>query len=288
MTPQDLLLAIVAAPTSVALVAALLVRPLGERRPRLRDAVLALGVAAGFGLGLWWLDVRPALPLAPHESAWTWVVWIAVAGALLGSALPAWRPAGASAVLVRWAFATSAVWLVLRPLVPHAYSALGAFARAAAWGAAAAFLGTALALHTARGGGPASLLPLLLAFLGAGFVLLEGGLSPVMADAALVLGAAAMATAFLARARGGPALPTTAALVVAPTLTAFLAAGHAYLNSGSVVRVPLVAPLLVLAAASAVLVPRPRWAFGVALVLAVGAALLVVRHDEAFLMTDGV
>jgi hypothetical protein len=287
MSSQELLVAIAVVPTAVATVAAFVARPLGERRPRTRDAVLALGVAVGFALGLAWLGVRPDFPLASHESAWTWVVWIAAAGALLGAALPPTRPAGASVVLLRWAFATLAVWLVLRPLVPHVYSGLDAALRAAAWGAGATLLGTALSVNAVRGGGVVSLLPLLFAFLATGLVLLEGGLSPMMADAAIALGAATMATVFLVRVRGGPALPAAASHAVAPTLTAFLAAGHAYLNSGTVVRLPLHGTLLVLAAASAVLVPRPRWAVAVSLVFSVAAALLVLRFDEPFLMIDG-
>lgn len=287
MTAQDLLLAIAAAPTLVAGAAAVAARAIGANRARVRDGVLALGLAGGFALGLWWLGVRPSLPLAPYESAWSWVLWIAAAGAVLGALSGLVRRSAALHFIDRWAYGTAAVWLVLAPLAPHRLTAFEAFGRAAAWGAGSAFLATALVVHARRESRPASYLPLLLAFLAAATLLLEGGLAPPMADAALALGAATMATVFCARLRSGPPLPAAAGYVVAPAFTALLAAGHGYLNAGPTVRIPVIGPILVLAAASAVLIPRPRWAFALALVLAVGACLLVLRFDEGFLLIDG-
>ena len=278
------LLSLALVPALAALAAAAGARALQRTMPRAADALLAFGLAAGFVVALHLVGTRPSLPLETFDDAWTWVVWIAPAGAVLGAAILLARLPEIPAIVVRWAFGTGAVWLIVRPLVPHALSLAEALTRAGAWGAGAALLATALARRAAGGARLSVVLPLLVALAGATGVLLVGGPSPVMAQAGLALTAAVAAAALLAGWARVPVVPVAAAPAVATTFTGLLAGGHAYLAHGSDPRFPLPSALLLLAAGCCVLVPRWRWGLAAALALVAGAAALSVRTEEPLLV----
>jgi hypothetical protein len=273
-------LALTLVPALAALAAAAWARPLAGRAPRTADALAGLGLAAGFVLALHLVGTRPSLPLDVSDDAWAWVVWIAAAGALLGAAMLAARLPESAAIVVRWAFGAGAMWLILRPLVPHALSLGEALTRAGAWGAGAALLTTALARRARDGARGSIAVPLVVAVLGTAVVLLVGGPSTVMAQAGLALTTSVAITAALAGWARVPVGPLAAAPAVAAALTGLLAGGHAYLAHGSNPRFPLTCALLLFAASCCILVPRWRWGLAAALALVGGAAALSVRWDE--------
>lgn len=87
--------------------------------PRGARAVMALGLASAFCIGLSRIEPWPGLPLAAGESAWLWTAWIAVGAGLLaaiGHAVKLPLAARAVAALVLGALAT---WLLAGPFIPH-------------------------------------------------------------------------------------------------------------------------------------------------------------------------
>jgi hypothetical protein len=270
-----------AAALAAALLAAFAARRFAARHPGRADALLALGLACGFVASMHAVDARPSFPLDVSDDAWLWVVWIVPAGALLGASALGASPRPASSAVVHFAFGTGAVWLVLRPLVPHALPLGVALLRAALCGAAVALLAGLLA-HRARQGVRAALtLPLVLALAGATYVLLSGAVSLELAEAALALACGVAATAALAPWARVPSVPVAAAPAIAGGYVALLAAAHASLNHGSTPRFPAACALLLFGAACCAFLPRWRWGVVAALACVAGAAALSVRWDEA-------
>ena len=278
MDPLDLFLRVGLLPAAVCAVLALAARA-ARRAPRLRDAAVALALAAGFCAALYATGSRPSLPLAPSDDAWKWVFWLAPAGAALGIAGSFARAGRIEGLLLRWAAGAGASWLVLRALVPHAVAVPEALGRAAAGGLVAAGVWTALLIAAGRSGRPAlvGLGPLLVAVLGTASVLLRNGSSVTMTEAAGALAACVGSTAALTWLRGGAPLPAAAAPAVALVFVGLLLGAHAYLNFGDVVGFPLPTALLLAAAAACVALPRPWLATGVALLLAVLASVVASR-----------
>jgi hypothetical protein len=267
--PVDALLRPVALSGGICAATALLGQVVARRSPRAGDALVAAGVAAGFMAGLAASGIRPSLPPAPSEDAWTWVFWLAPGAGLVGVVDAAIRGALIPRILARTLVGALGAWLVIAPLVPHALSTAGALTRVAVAGIAAAALWTALSTAAERRAKASLALPVVVALVATSGILLEAGRSLVMATTAGVLATCVAATA-LVRSRGDvSSLSATAAPIVAVVLVALLAGAHAYLAYGTVVRFPAESGLSLVAAAASALVRR--WPLSTALAVALSA-----------------
>ncbi len=283
MRPIDALLRLVLLPAAVCVGAALLGALVSRRSARARDALLALGLAAGFVAALSACGVRPSLPLAVSDSTWQWVVWLAPAGALLGIGLGSVRVPPLAALGLRALLGSAAAGLILRPLIPHAVAAGEAIGRAAVAGVAVAVLWTTSERAT-RAGRCASAVAAWLVALTAGAALLyQFGSASVMAAAALALAVAVAVTALCAWWARVPVLPSTVAPALALAFVGLLVAGHATLNHGSRVLVPPASVGLLAASAACGCVPRWPLALGLAVVAAGTAAWLAYASVGAWL-----
>jgi len=283
MRPLDALLRLVLLPGAVVVAAALLGALVGRRSPRARDALRALGLAAGLVAALAACGVRPRFPLAVSDSTWQWVVWLAPAGALLGIALGPVRLPPVAALALRALLGAAGAWLILRPLIPHAVGPWEAIGRAAAAGVAVAALWTLSERAIRTGKGASAVAAWLVALLAGAGVLYQFGSATVMAAAALALAAAVAVTAACASRSRAPVLPPGVAPALSLAYVGLLVAAHATLNHGSRVLVP---PESVgLLAASAACGGLPRWplALGLALVAAGAAAWLAHASVGAWL-----
>lgn len=222
----------------------------GPRRPRVRDALSALGLAAGFVAALVACGVRPRFPLAVSDSTWQWVVWLVPAGALLGIGLDSVRVPRAVALLLRALLGSAAAWLILLPLMPHAVTTGEAIGRAAVAGMAVAVLGTVSERADRAGTGASSVAAWLVALLTGAGVLYQFGSASVMAAAAFVLAVLVAVTALCARPARAPVLPATVAPALALAFVGLLVAGHATLNHGSRVLFPAETAILLAASAA--------------------------------------
>lgn len=282
MDPLDALVRLVLLPGAICAAAALLGASLARRRPRARQAILALGLAVGFTAALHAYGVRPRFPLAVSDDAWQWVAWLAPAGALAGIGLSFVRLPSAAAFLVRATLAAVGAWLLLRPLVPHALERGPALLRSAVAGIAVALL-SGLSERAARAERRVALpVAWLVALTGVAGVLLQYGSSAVMAQAAGALATCVGATATFAWRSKGPLLPPQAAPVLALVLVGLLVAAHGYLNYGDRVKVPLETVGLLVASAACAAVRRWPLALALALLAAgAGAWCAHLRADVA-------
>ncbi|MCA9316274.1 MAG: hypothetical protein H6806_03885 [Planctomycetes bacterium] len=87
--------------------------------PRGARAVLALGLASAFCVGLSRIEAWPSLPLAAGESAWLWTAWIAVGAGVLAAIGHAVKVPLAARAVVALLFGGLATWLLAGPFVPH-------------------------------------------------------------------------------------------------------------------------------------------------------------------------
>ncbi len=272
MNPIEALLALVVWPGGVCAAAALVGWLATGRFPRLRDAVVAIGLAGGFVASMYVIGVRPRFPLAPSEDAWQWVIWLAPAGAVLGILETSLRVPASVRVIARAAAGFGAAWLLLSPLVPHALDRDTAFEWAGMSAVATAALWSVLADDAPRASRLSLVLPLIVALPVAGAILIAFGHFAVGGQAALALATCVGATAtFGFLRRGAPLVPSAAAPVVALVFTGLLASSLGSLNYGATIRFPLAAAVLLVASASCA-VARSWMTALVLAVLAAGAA----------------
>jgi hypothetical protein len=268
----DALLRLVLLPGALVAVAAGLGRLLFPRAEGARDAVLAAGLATGFALALASIGVRPDLPLATSDPAWSWVAWFAAAGALLGAGEILSPRSRAVARALRALLGAAAAWLILTPLVPHAM-APGARVAAVAVGALlGAGLWTVLLDASRRGARAALAGPVLLALFATSVVLLLYGRSAVMAQATgALLSGVGVAVAVRLRSPGA-LLPVSVAPVVSLVLVGLCVAAWGYLNHASSTRFPIETGVLLVASAATPVLRKTSLALGAAVLLAAAAA----------------
>jgi hypothetical protein len=225
-------------------------------RPRARGALLALGVGLAFSGALWACGVRPSLPLAPGEDAWTCLVWIAPAVALLASLpLPETARTVASIAAMAW---------VVEPLLATAWP------RALVAGAVAAAAWAALSRERAHRA--LALLPPLLALPAAFW---WWGRSVAFAGSAAILAVAVLPVAPLLRTAHAPAG------VAAVVFVGLVLSGVAYLDYGATTRFPWPAALLLAAAPLFALARRRAVAAGGSWVTILAALAVLARQDAA-------
>lgn len=282
MNPTEVLLRLVLWPAGVAVAAALLGWIAGRWSARAREAILALGLAAGFGAALLAFDVRPDLPLRVSEAAWWWVFWFAGAGAILGVFETLVRLPLAVRGVLRAAASFGASWLLLQPLVPHALAADAHLEWAAIAGLATTVLWSVLADEAPRPSRLSLVLPLAVALPAAAAICHLYGKSALFAQAlgALAVGVGATAALALPR-RDARLLPAAAAPVVALVFAGMLTASVGYLNFGGVVRFPLASALLLLGSAGCASVRSWKTALFFALAAAGAAGWFAYVHAAA-------
>lgn len=281
MDPLRILLGLVLLPGAICAVAAVLGWVVGRRSARGREAVRSLGIGAAFVASMFALEMGPEFPLRPSEDGWLWVVWIGAGGALLAVVEALVRAPLFVRTPVRFAAVFGGVWLLARPLMPHAL-AHDAFVRYAATASACAtLLWSVLADARPRVSRVSLVVPVLVALPGAAAILAAYGHSLRLGMAVGALGVAVGATAILGwRRKDAPLLPPAAAAVIAPVFVGVLAAAPLYLNFGTIVAFPpIVALLLVLSAACGVF---RSWKVALILaVLLVGGAAVVAGVNDA-------
>jgi len=238
----------------------------GARSATARDTLVALGVAVAIAGSVEALGARPRLPPAAHENAWTWVFWIAPLGLLAGLLETRARAPLAAAFALRAIVAAACAWVVLVPVVPARFGVVSAVARALGAGVLGAATWTAIDLRARReGGGAPAAWPFAVSAFAASLAMAAIALSPRLAGVTGAIGLSALATAALAPLRGGAALPSASAPVLALTFVAMLVAGNVYLEDLS-----LPAAVCFALAPLAVLVPRRT----LAALFAAGAVVL--------------
>lgn len=285
MDPIEALLALVVRPGGACAIAALLGFAIARRQPRLRDAILALGIAGGFVAALHALDVRPRFPLAPSEDAWTWVVWIAPAAAVLGIVETSVRAPLAVRVVARAACGFGAAWLLLAPFrasltdeTALEWMAISAVASTTLW--------TVLADASPRPSRLSLVIPPALVLAASGAILALLAHFALAGEAAGALGVCVGATAVFGwLRRDAPLLPAAAAPVVALVFVGLLVSTLVAVNYGSVVRFPLVSAVLLVAGVAAAAAKGWKTALVLAL-LAAGAAGWFAHVREAAAVAD--
>ncbi len=282
MNPIDALLRIVLLPAGICAVAALLGWIAGRWSTRVRDGLLAVGVAVGFGAALYAFDIRPELPLKVSQDAWWWVVWFAGAGAILGIFETLIRLPLAPRVVLRAAAGFGAAWLLLKPLVPHALAADLHLEWSAMSGAAAAALWSVLADDTPRPSRLSLVLPLAVALVGGAAILALYGHSFLYAQTLGAMAVCAGTTAALSLPRrDARLLPAAAAPVVALVFVGMLTASIGYLNVGGSVNFPFASAVLLVASAGCASVRSWKSALALALLAAGAAGWFAYVHDAA-------
>lgn len=275
--PLEEFLRVVALPGGIAGGAALLGRVAFAGKPRVRDALLALGVGLGTLAGLWALGHRPSFPLAAREDGWLWAVWVAPAAALLGIAGALLAVPEGVRIPVRVAAGVGAAWLVLMPMVGTEWGqvpAKEALLRAGVAGLLSGGIATGIAWRARKPAGFSTAIPLLVTLAATGYCVADRAGFLYIGEAAGILASCVGAVALLSRPRTGPALPRAVAPGIALFLVALLVGAHAYLNPGSIVRFPASSGLLLAGAAMTAPI-RPWWlATAISAGLAAGAILL--------------
>ena len=215
--------------------------------------------------------MRPGLPLAPSEDAWTWVFWLAPFGASLAVAetlapgRDAWRWP------LRVAAGSVAAWLVVRPFVPHAVSTVAALVRCLGAGVVTALVWGAIAQGASRGGRLATALPPVIAASAAAAIALEFASAAVLALALGTLASSTATTALLAGRGPRPLLPVAAGGAFAVPFVVLLLAADPDLSYGS--RVTFLPAACLAGSAACAAIRRPWVAAGAGAALAGGAAI---------------
>jgi hypothetical protein len=279
MNPIDALLRIVLLPAGICAAAALLGWIAAKRSNWARDVILAIGVAVGFGAALYAFDIRPSLPLLVSEAAWWWVVWLAGAGAMLGTFETLVRAPLAVKVIVRAAASFGAAWLVLKPLVPHALSTDLLLEWSAVAGAGTAALWSVIVDDTPRPSRLSLVLPLAVALVAGTVIVAVYGPSFLYAQTLGALAVCVGTTAALSLPRTGQRLlPASVAPVVALVFVGMLTAAVGYLNIAGTVNFPFVSAVLLVASAGCASVKSWKSALVLALLAAGAAAWFASTH----------
>jgi hypothetical protein len=276
VSPSDALLHLLLIPAAAAgvLAAASALLPEGPRG----GFVAAFAVAAGFVAGCWALGARPALPLASSDDAWTWTLWLAVLGAIVGGLEAGGGPTGPPLLVARFLASALGAALVLGALHPQPLGTPAHLLRAALFGAGGASLWTVGVAVSRRRTAAAWLPAIAVALGGATFLLLRAGRSAAMAQAAATLATAVLTVAAVRGLRRRSPLPAPTAASVALPYAGLLAAAHGYLSYGSVERFPAAtaAALLLAPCAGALAASRLAKTRTVAALVAGTVALAVV------------
>ncbi|HVG94561.1 MAG TPA: hypothetical protein VND21_08945 [Planctomycetota bacterium] len=268
----DALLRLVLLPGVLVAAAAGLGRLFFPRAEAAREALLGAGLATGFALALASIGVRPDLPLATSDPAWSWVAWFAAAGALLGAAEILSPRSRGVALTVRALLGAAAAWLILTPLVPHAMASGVRIAGVVGGALLVAGLWTVLLDASRRGGRAALAGPVLISLFATSVVLLLYGRSAVMAQApGALLSGVGVAVALRLRSPGA-LLPMTVAPVVSLVLVGLCVGGWGYLNHASSTRFPIETGVLLVASAAAPVLRKTSLALSAAVLLSAAAA----------------
>ncbi|MFO0932803.1 MAG: hypothetical protein U1E39_08835 [Planctomycetota bacterium] len=286
-TPTELLWLIVL-PAAAVLVVRFAASRVGTRGPvagsvsgasGAADALLAVGIVAGFGLAAWFGEpaLRPSLPLAPSDSSFLWVVWFAPAGLVLGLL------DGRLPVVARWglrlAVGAGAAWLILEPVAAR-LTELEIALRVGASAVLSAALWAALADPRDPGRRHATAVATIVALAAGGLVYVHVGHVARMGQTAAILSAVVGAAAAPVPPTRPFHLPRVVAGALALVIVPLSLSGFVYLNSESPwhteILWPVATAVLVPAAPLAGLLVPPRWPRLVTAALAALLALAVV------------
>ena len=269
------LVPLVLLPAALVLVARALSALVRRRSEAVADGVVTLAIAVALCVVLHAREIRPHLPLAPGESPWEWVFWLAPAAAVVGI-LDAWaRVPGLVRGVARVVLAGGAAWLIVSRIDAHWIDDAARWQRIA--GAAVLMASTWTALAWARDPERGRAVAVS-SVVGAGAGALIFGLVPNqgMAEALGAFSVAVGAAVAPFPPRYAIRLPSPAPALVALVVGVIALSGHSFLNYGDVVQYPLAtAALVVVAPAAGLLVPRGIRPVS-AIALAALAALLVV------------